>query len=266
MKKTLHLIAFLLIAFSSAYGQQLCDTSYWNHTYLNQRLKVYDSCVIFDGKIELLDPPFFTGDGDYHIYVAPDTAYQWMVKYRTIAFQKTCWGLDSTFACPTCLNVEEVCKGAPTDTGFYGNVERAACNGFSDTVYLPNLGEHVRFRGPFIFDSVHCWNEIHPVSSCAIIKPAGINEIDGAALVSNMKIFPQPAKDELNFRFEHAPNAIVLVKLYNIAGQQMFVYALSETNSLKLDVTTWPNGEYLYSIVLKDQSKQIKSGRFSVVH
>lgn len=266
MKRTLRLVLFLCIAVSSAYGQGLCDTAYWHHTYYNQRLKVYDSCVTFDGTIDLLDPPILTGDGDYHIYAAPDSAYQWMVKYRTEAFQKTCLGTDSTFACPTCLNVEEICKGSPTDAGTDGTVERAACNGFNDTVYLPNLGEHVRIKGPFIYDSVHCWNEIHPVSSCAIIIPAGINEIDGTSLVNGLKIYPQPAKEVVNFQFAHAPQTITLIKLYNVMGQQLFVYALSETNTLNLDVTTWPAGNYIYDIVLQNQGKALKSGKFSVVH
>ena len=264
MKKNL-LLLFMFIGLSQVYSQGICDTALWHHTYLNQRLKIYDSCVTFEGKIDLLDPPFLTGDGDYHIYAAPDPAYQWMVKYRTIAFQKTCLGLDSTFACPTCLNVEEVCKGAPTDTGYDGKVENAACSTFNDTVYLPNYGEHVTIKGPFIFDSVHCWNEIHPVISC-VVSVAGINEINGAALAEGLKIFPQPANEEIKFQFEHAPHAITLIKLYNISGQQLFVYALSETSLLDLDISSWPSGEYLYSIVIKDQSELIKSGKFTVVH
>jgi hypothetical protein len=266
MKKKIRLVFFLFIALSEAYGQGLCDTAYWHHTYLNQRLKVYDSCVTFDGTIQLLDPPLFTGDGDYHIYVAPDSAFTWMVSYRTAAFQKTCLGTDSTFACPTCLNVEEVCKGTPTDAGYDGTVEKAACNGFNDTVYLPNTGEHVRIKGPFIYDSVHCWNEIHPVSSCVIIVPAGINEINGASLADGLKIFPQPANENIKFQFSRIPQAITLIRFYSITGQQLFVYALSETNTLDIDVSSWPSGEYIYSIDLKDKNKVLKSGKFSVAH
>ncbi len=257
---------FLSIALSEAYGQGLCDTTYWNHTYYNQRLKIYDSCVVFDGTIDLLDPPLLTGDGDYHIYTAPDSAYQWMVSYRTAAFLKTCLGTDSTYSCPTCLNIEEVCKGTPTDGGTDGAVEKAACNGFNDTVYLPNMGEHVRVHGPFIYDSVHCWNEIHPVSSCVIIPVTGISEIDGPSLANGLKVFPQPANSDINFQFAHAPHTITLVKIYNIKGQQLFVYALSETSLLNLDVSTWTSGDYVYEILLKDQNQVIKSGKFTITH
>jgi hypothetical protein len=229
-------------------------------------LKVYDSCVTFDGTIDLLDPPLLTGDGDYHIYVSPDPAYAWMVSYRTIAFQATCLGLDSTFACPTCLNVEEVCKGTITDGGSDGAIEHAACNGFNDTVYLPNIGEHVRIKGPFIYDSVHCWNEIHPVSSCAIITTTGTNEIDGNSLISGLKIFPQPANTDVKFQFDHAPNTVTLIKIYSITGQQLFVYAIDQTNTLDLNVSSWPNGDYIYAVVLKDENKALKGGKFSVAH
>jgi hypothetical protein len=266
MKRILRLVFFMVIVLSEAHGQGVCDTSYWNHTYYNQRLKVYDSCVTISATIKLLDPPLFTGDGDYHIYTTPDSAYTWMVDYRTPAFLKQCLGTDSTLKFAGALNVEEICKGTPTDAGTDGTVEKAACNGFNDTVYLPNIGEHVRIRGTFIYDTVHCWNEIHPVTACAIIKPAGINEIDGAALANGLKVFPQPANNDLRFQFQHAPHAVTLIRLYNLEGQQMFIYALSETNELRLDVSDWPNGQYIYQVVLKDQNQVLKSGKISVAH
>jgi len=41
---------------------------------------------------------------------------------------------------------------------------------------------------------------------------------------------------------------------------------MAETNVLPLDVSNWPAGNYLYSIVLQEQGKVLKSGVFSVVH
>src|ERR1700689_1346905 len=112
MKRILLFAFFICIGFSEAYAQSgICDTSYWNHTYLNNRLKVYDSCVTVTATIYLLDPPFLTGDGDYHIYTTPDSAYAWMVDYRTPSFLKYCLGTDSSAKFAGKLNVEEVCKG-----------------------------------------------------------------------------------------------------------------------------------------------------------
>jgi hypothetical protein len=265
MKRLLQLAIIICIGFSDAYAQSgICDTSYWNHTYLNNRLKVYDSCVTVTATIYLLDPPFLTGDGDYYIYTTPDSAYAWMVNYRTPSFLKYCLGTDSSAKFTGKLNVEEVCKGTITDGGTDGVIENAACNGFNDTVYLPNIGEHVKIIGPFIYDTVHCWNEIHPVSTMVVIPALGVNEINGAALADGLKVYPQPANTNVKFQFEHAPHTITLVKIYTITGQQLLVYALYETNTLDLDVSTWPAGEYLYNIVLKDQNKTIKSGKITV--
>lgn len=268
MKKQLQLLCLLLVIITKAYSQSgLCDTAYWHHTYYNQRLMVYDSCVTITAKIIFLDPPFLTGDGDYHIYTTPDSAYTWMVNYRTAAFKAHCLGTDSSDKFAGALNVEEVCKGTITDGGTDGAVENAACAGFNDTVYLPNAGEHVKIVGPFIYDTVHCWNEIHPVSSMVVISAtAGINEINEAALIDGLKIYPQPANSDINFQFASAPHKVTLIKIYALSGQQLFVYALSETNKLHLDISTWPVGAYLYSIVMQGENKELKSGKFTVVH
>jgi len=265
MKRKLRVLLFALVAFSSTYGQGLCDTAYWHHTYLNNRLKIYDSCVTITAVIDLLDPPLLTGDGDYHIYTTPDTNYAWMVNFRTPKYKAMCLGTDSTLKFPGCLNVEEVCKGTITDLGTDGAIENAACNGFSDTVYLPNIGEHVKIIGPFIYDTVHCWNEIHPVSTCVVLTTAGINEISGSSIIDNFKIYPQPANTDIKFQFAHAPHTPTLIKLYTITGQQLFIYGMSETSTLDLDISSWPAGDYLYTIIMKDGNKVLKSGKFSVV-
>ncbi len=268
MKKSLYILGLLFVAISNSYGQSgLCDTAYWNHTYYNQRLRIYDSCYTIKGTLKVLLAPSLTGDGDYHLYIQPDSTYQWMVKFRDSSYVKHCAGIDSNgyTICTTCLNVEEICKGTITDGGSVGAAENAKCKNFNDTVYLPNTGEYVQVTGPFVYDTVHCWNELHPVSHMKLLV-TGVNEINGDGLVNGLKIFPQPANGEVKFQFQHAPHAITLIKLYSIRGQQLYIYALSETNTLNVDVSTWPTGEYLYSIILKDQNKLLKSGKFSVAH
>lgn len=252
-----------------AYGQHgICDTAYWNHTYANQRLKIYDSCYTIRGKIQIYIPPSLNGDGDYHIYVQPDSAYQWMTSYRDTNYVKLCEGSDSSgyLICPTCLNVEEICKGAITDGGAEGTVEKAACLNFNDTVYLPNLGEYVQITGPFVYDTVHCWNELHPVSSVSIVNVSGVPELDASAFLNSLVVYPQPGNNRVNFRFDYAPNVVTLIKIYDESGRQLFVYALSMTNTLGVDVSTWPNGEYLYKVEQKGTSRLLKSGKFVVMH
>jgi len=262
-------LAFLLFFVLTKINAQsgLCDTAYWNHTYSNERLKIYDSCYTITGTINLLLPPTFTGDGDYHIYVKVDTQYLWMLNYRDTNYSKLCEGLDSAGyrICITCLNVEEVCKGPVTTGGAEGAVESNACINFSDTVYLPNTGEYVRATGPFVYDTVHCWNELHPISKMEVITPTGINE-PNKSVINSLKVFPQPANNNVAFQFDEAPHALTFIKLYDITGQLLYVYAMAETNRLNLDVSSWPAGEYLYKVVSHEQEKTLKSGKFSVVH
>lgn len=273
MKKNLLFTILLFAAFVTSYGQSgLCSVSYWNQTYANARLKIYDSCMTITGVVKYEIPPsglFGTGDGDYHIYILPDTQYSWMVSYRDTNYLKLCEGSDSggyRLICIPCLNVEEVCKGAPTDAGAQASVD-SACHGvFNDSIYLPNVGEYVRCSGPFIYDTVHCWNELHPISYMVVVNPSYIPEVSGSSFLDGMKVFPQPANNEVEFHFEHAPHAVTLVKFYNAQGRQLFVYALAETNDLYLNVENWPSGSYPYAIVSQEQGKLLKSGVMSVVH
>jgi len=164
------ILSLLLFSLSTTHGQSgLCDTSYWNHTYSNERLKIYDSCYTITATVRALIPPSLNGDGDYHIYMQPDSQYIWMINYRDTAYSGLCEGVDSSLyqICVTCLNAEEICKGPITDTGAGGLEQSDACLNFNDTVYLPNAGEYVQATGPFIYDKVHCWNELHPISKMA---------------------------------------------------------------------------------------------------
>lgn len=269
MRKDLLAALFVSFTFSLAFGQGgLCDTAYWNHTYSNYRLKIYDSCRTITGVVKIEIPPALTADGDYHIYVQPDSQYQWMQYYRDTNYIKFCEGVDSSeyeLVCASCLNVEEVCKGAVVDGGAAGDTETAACVNFSDTVYLPNAGERVEVTGPYVYDIVHCWNELHPVSKMVVGYVTSIRDPEGSTFLDGMKLFPQPARNEVEFEFAHPPHALTFVKLYNAAGQLLFVYGMAETSYLHLDISTWPTGEYPYAIVSQEQAKVLKSGVISVV-
>jgi hypothetical protein len=278
MKKKL-LPAFLLFfAVTAVYSQSgLCDTFYWNHTYSPFRLQIYDSCVTITATMSaVIIPPCVscsgiiipgTGDGDYHIYIYPDSAYTWMTTYRDTNYTKLCVGTDSIgyLVCPTCLNVEEICHGLITDGGASGDTEMTACATFTDTLYVPNQGEHLMVTGPFIYDIEHCWNEIHPVSKMVVIAPAGISAPPGN-VTDGLKLYPVPANKQVTFQFAHAPHAVTLVKFYTMEGKQFLAYGLCETSQLNVDVSSWPAGQYLYSIISQEQGATLKSGAFSVVH
>jgi hypothetical protein len=94
---------------------------------------------------------------------------------------------------------------------------------------------------------------------------AGISDLSSAFL-DGLKVFPQPANQAINFQFGSAPHTVTLIKLYNVSGELLYVYALSETSLLSVNVSSWPAGDYLYSIVSQEHSKVLKNGKFSVVH
>ena len=254
------LLFFALLQANAQGG--LCDTAYFNHTYNNSSLMIYDSCVTITATIQLLDPPALTGDRDYHIYTKPDSQFRWMIYNRDTNFVKLCQGSLSADTFPGWLNVEEICKG-PSGGG--SNPADAACGVFNSSVYLPNTGEYVEITGPYRYDIVHCWNEIHPVNKMVVI-PAGISEPDWTSVANGLKVFPQPANNNLEFLFDQAPGALALIKIYSITGEELFIYGMAKTNSLKLDISTWPSGEYLYSVVAEQQNKIVKTGKISVLH
>jgi Bacterial Ig domain/Secretion system C-terminal sorting domain len=223
-----------------------CDTLFINHTYnwhnLNQKL----SCVTMTGTIQLILPPSQTGDGDAHIYILPDTAYDSLVYSPT------------TF--PTWLNVEETCVGTPLDT-----TVDPYCRNWTNPLYLPNIGEHVRCTGPWVFDPTHGWNEIHPVCDMELIAiNTGVTE-PVANPLDGMKIFPQPAVDHLTFQLAKAPHQPTYINFYNMLGRNVAAYELLETNLLIFDTSYWPAGTYVYTISQNDKPL-MKKGKVQIVH
>lgn len=223
-----------------------CDTLFINHTYNWTRLNEKAPCVTMTGTIQLILPPSQTGDGDAHIYILPDTAYDSLVYSPT------------TF--PYWLNVEETCVGTPLDT-----TVDPYCANWTNPLYLPNIGEHVRCTGPWVFDPTHGWNEIHPVCDMELIPvntgitPVVANPLDG------MKVFPQPAVDHVTFQFAQAPHKPTYIRFYNMLGRSVGSYVLSETNLLIMDTSYWPAGTYVYTIS-QDDKPLMKKGKMIVVH
>lgn len=210
-----------------------CDSLFISHTYNWNNLTLKQPCVTMTGTIQLILPPSQTGDGDAHIYILPDSPYINLVYSPT------------TF--PNWLNVEETCVGTPLDT-----TVDPYCSNWTNPLYLPNIGEHVRCTGPWVFDPTHGWNEIHPVCDMELISLTGIadpvaNPLDG------LKIFPQPAVDHLTFQLAQPPHQPTYISFYNMLGRNVGSYVLSETNLLIFDTSYWPAGTYVYTIGQKDK-------------
>jgi len=115
------------------------------HVYTPDRLKVLDPCKHAEGVVVDVAAE---EDGDYHIWFRPDPGYTYLMN-RENHFQ----GRPAMLA-----EIVPDCPGEPAD-------EQAAAKCPKTHISIPKLGEHVAINGPWVFDSNHGWNEIHPVDT-----------------------------------------------------------------------------------------------------
>jgi len=115
------------------------------HVYTPDRLKVLDPCKHAEG---VLVDVAAEDDGDYHLWFTPDAAYTYLMNPED-HFQ----GRPSMLA-----EITPDCPGNPPD-----NVAAAKCP--RTHLPIPKIGDHVAINGPWVLDTNHGWNEIHPVDS-----------------------------------------------------------------------------------------------------
>lgn len=120
------------------------------HVYTPDRLKVLDPCRHAEGVIVDVAAE---EDGDYHLWFTPDPGYAQLMNGENHFQGKPAMLAEITPDCP----------GDPAD-------EQAAARCPKSHVPLPSLGDHVAINGPWVFDSNHGWNEIHPVDSITITR------------------------------------------------------------------------------------------------
>jgi hypothetical protein len=125
-----------------------CDTTLWKHVVRPEKFIVKQSCVTVSGTIVSLE---IKKDGDEHILLKPDTDYEKLVNERNIKKQKGC------------LVVEIICANTTADPE-----AKTACRGYTNTITIPQKGDHVSATGTLVLDKNHAWLEIHPATS--IIK------------------------------------------------------------------------------------------------
>ena len=120
--------------------------------YQPDRLRVLDPCkhamgVIVDVAHE--------DDGDYHLWFTPDAGYEYLLNSEN-HFQGR----------PAMLGeVTPDCPGNPSDA-------RAAAGCPNSPLPIPVIGDHVAMDGPWVFDTNHGWQEIHPVDFIEIVGHA----------------------------------------------------------------------------------------------
>ncbi len=87
------------------------------------------------------------GDGDYHVWLAPDKGYEFLVNAANVYNGQ-----------PGLLVLEIIpnCSSEPEDA-------HAASLCPSSPIPPPRVGQHIRALGAWVLDTAHDWLEIHPV-------------------------------------------------------------------------------------------------------
>jgi len=140
----------LLQTRSGSSSQPGCNSETLNHVYSPDRLQVHNSCQTVTGTVMRI---LQERDGDTHIRLQLDPQYTGLLNDYNMQDQKGT------------LILEIVCA--------YSYIPQqdavSACQGYTNQVPIPNVGQHVSVVGQYVTDLDHGWNEIHPVYSVTTI-------------------------------------------------------------------------------------------------
>ncbi len=92
-------------------------------------------------------------DGDYHVWFTPDTAYVQLMNSEDHFQAQPAMLAEIT---PECLPGR-----TPADA-------HAASHCPKTKLRIPVIGNHISLDGPWVLDTDHGWQEIHPVDSIQI--------------------------------------------------------------------------------------------------
>ncbi|MFI5196822.1 MAG: T9SS type A sorting domain-containing protein, partial [Chitinophagales bacterium] len=219
-----------------------CNASLWSHVYNSYRLQVNNSCMTVTGTVYSL---IYEADGDIHIRLTVDSPYTNMLNSVNYS------GQYGKLVC------EPVCATTVTQADAV-----SSCAGFTNTVFIPAVGEHVHVTGSYVTDNDHGWNEIHPVTSIVIGSGTSVSNIN-AANAPEVTIFPNPATSRVNFKLSEKPSSPVYIIIADELGHFAGQYQMLEMLNLEINTQYLPSGKYFYRI--RQDEKLIKSGDFAIV-
>jgi hypothetical protein len=120
-----------------------------SHVYNPSRLQIVKQCISASGTV---DRVIEENDGDVHLRLGLDYPYANLTNSANDQYQ---YG-D--------LVVEIICVGPITQADAV-----SACQGYTNNISIPDVGEHVTVSGPYVLDTEHYnWAEIHPVYALSI--------------------------------------------------------------------------------------------------
>jgi len=235
------LVAILLFVCKPQGASAQCQDSLWNHIYHSYRLVVHDSCMTVTGTVYSL---IYEADGDIHIRLTVDSPFLYMLNSSNYSGELGKLVLEPICA-TTCTQADAI----------------ASCSAFTNTVFIPSVGEHVAVTGSYVTDNDHGWNEIHPVSK---IEIAPISVPTVTVPFTGVTAYPSPARDHYEFHLNEMPSEPVHITVLDELGRLAGQYQLLTTQTLQITTTYLPDGVYYYHV--EQGAKYIQKGRFTVMH
>ncbi len=127
-----------------------CDKALWQRVYNHERLEVLDECKTVTGVIEERDAD---DDGDEHMLLKLDAGQDALLTKRNEKKKQGDLVIEAV-----CVNQPKLKKVGQT------------CDGYTNQVRLPKVGDHVRVTGSYVNDTHNDWTEIHPITRIEIIN------------------------------------------------------------------------------------------------
>lgn len=115
------------------------------------RLQVLSACKHVTGIVAVTQPE---PDGDHHIWLRVDPGYEYLLNAENHFQAEPALLAEITPDCPLATN--------PPNAESADRCPRS-------TLPLPRTGDHIAIDGPWVLDTEHGWNEIHPVESIQIL-------------------------------------------------------------------------------------------------
>jgi hypothetical protein len=134
-----------------------------SHVYNPGRLTVIDPanpCLSVTGTIDFIRSE---ADGDQHIGLKLDPQYAGYVN----SCNSTCAGGAEHGD----LVVEPVCmtRNITQQDAISACTEQDGTTPYVNSIIIPSVGTHVRMTGAYVLDTVHGWNELHPLMSVEVL-------------------------------------------------------------------------------------------------
>jgi hypothetical protein len=127
-----------------------CDQNLWQFVYNPARLQILNPCISVTGAVDEVRQE---ADGDFHVRFRLDPQFASLLNQMNISSQQG----D--------LVLEPICQGKVTQADAV-----QPCKPYAGPFFQPQVGQRYLVWGAHVNDSVHGWNELHPVTSMQPIQ------------------------------------------------------------------------------------------------